>query len=169
MKVRIPVVGLVLLGLAGVCTAQPVSAAKVRTRIEFSGSQVRYVVDIKNTGTTGNLVSVIIGQDVGLAQRPIGVSKPRGWGERIVEQKLPNGSSRWQVWLSCDPEFLRPPDESGSQSGRVERDPTGVANAVAPGKRAAFTIMLPNRRSAAMEYGSVRLVFDTGFSEVAGN
>jgi hypothetical protein len=146
----------------------PVNTASARVTTEVSGSTVRYGVTVQNTSTQGDIVSVLIGHNRGLTEKPSGLGKPKGWGHRIVKQELPGGGIQWQLLLSCDPTLLVP-GEPGAPS-----KPTDVAapdpcegRAIGPGQRQSFTLSVSNHRARRLDRDSVMLVFSNGQAEIA--
>jgi hypothetical protein len=144
------------------------NTASARVTTEISGGTVRYGVAVENTGTQGEIVSVLIGHNRGLTEKPSGLGKPKGWSHRIVKQELPGGGSQWQLWLSCDPTLLVP-GEPGAPS--TPTDPAATdpcqGHAIRPGQTQSFTLSVSSQRARRLERESVMLVFANGKTETA--
>jgi hypothetical protein len=155
------------LGQQSAADGEPRNTASARVTTDVAGSIVRYGVTIANTGAQGEIVSVLIGHDRGLAERPSGLGKPKGWSHRIVKQELPGGGVQWQLLLSCDPTLLVP-----GEPGAPSKTDTAVGDAcqgyaIRPGETKSFSLSVSNLRARRLERDSVILVFSDGKTEVA--
>jgi TonB family protein len=138
--------------------------ASVNVDMEYSGSQIRFNVKVANSGTTGDIVGVVIGRDRPLLEKPFGIGKPKGWQSQLVKRESKNEAPRWEVWLSCDPVFL----ERVARSSRPADEVGGVRcaeHAIAPGDKTAFSLAVQSRRSVGLGPGSVAALFSGGEPE----
>jgi hypothetical protein len=127
--------------LALVAGATVTSAAEltrlVKARVTVAGDVRSFLhqVEVTNKGDPRRVSSVVLWQDIWLADEPKGVKPPDGWSVRMLPRDGPGGTG-WAVQFECIPEAAPGPETPKPGDGEV---PCGIR----AGESARFRVILP--------------------------